>query len=274
MGHRPTVVKSMRNALIRRARSVESDPAVRRRDGLYVAWGLHLAQEALTTGAPIRVAILTPALEGAPEGRRIGRRLQQLGTRSIRATSAVLDGIVPGSADQGVLLLIEQRCGLLAQLICKETHLVVATHGVQDPGNLGSIARTALALGAQGLIVLEGCADPYGSRVVRAAMGAHFRLPIVRGTASSCLEALRGRGMRIVAADARGSEMPDQVDLRAPLALFLGNEGRGLPEPILATADHRVRIPMQPEVSSLNVHAAAAMLLYEAARQRRLGSYG
>jgi tRNA G18 (ribose-2'-O)-methylase SpoU len=68
--------------------------------------------------------------------------------------------------------------------------------------------------------------------------------------------------------------MPDQVDLRAPLALFLGNEGRGLPEPILATADHRVRIPMQPEVSSLNVHAAAAMLLYEAARQRRLGSYG
>jgi TrmH family RNA methyltransferase len=272
MNFRSTVVRSTRNPLVRRARAIERDPAARRKEGLYVAWGLHLVQEALASGAPIRLAILAPALEGTQEGRRIRTDLLRLDGPIVRVTSAILDGIVPGAADQGILLLIERRAGNLEEMITAGTHLLMVTHGVQDPGNLGSIARTALALGAQGLVVLEGCADPFGSRVVRAAMGAHFRLPIVRCAGAACLPALREAAMRIVAADPRGTEIPEQVDLRLPTALVLGNEGRGLPGPILAAADHRVRIPMHAGVSSLNVHAAAAMLLFEAARQRRLAT--
>ena len=133
------------------------------------------------------------------------------------------------------------------------------------------MVRTALGLGADALIALEGCADPYSSRAARAAMGALFRLPVLAGTAASVLDALRAAGLSLVAADTRGTARPEAVNLMVPVALLVGSEGRGLPEAILARAADRVRIPMASGASSLNVHAAATALLYEAGRQRDFG---
>ncbi len=262
------IVSSARNPQIRSARAIERDPAARAKERRYVAWGRHLAIEALDAGAPIEVAFVTAALETTDEGRRIAARLRAGAWPIVRTRPRVLDQIADGAGDQGVLLLVALPQRRLEDLCARRPTLLVIAHGVQDPGNLGSIARSALALSAGGLVALEGCADPFGSRVVRAAMGAHFRLPILRATTRESLPALRSAGLKLVAADPAGPDLPIDVDLRRRVALLLGGEGGGLPGSLLEEADRRVRVPMRRDVSSLNVHAAAAILLYEASRQR------
>src|SRR5207245_9160048 len=122
--------------------------------------------------------------------------------------------------------------------------------------------------GAAAVVVLEGCADPFGSRSVRAAMGAQCTLPVAVASTSETLGALADGGLQIVAADSAGGRRPFEIDFRAPTALVVGNEGGGLPPAILDRAAARVRIPMVDRAESLNVHAAVVALLYEAARQR------
>lgn len=262
------VVDSLQNTSVRRARALERDRALRERLKTYIAWGRHIAQEALASRAPIRQAFVGPRLLETDEGRDIFRQLRDLGVPLLRVTTRVLESVVEGCGDQGVLLLAARPEQDLARILGMPPTLVLAAHGVQDPGNIGSILRSARALGVSGLIALEGCADPFGSRAVRAAMGTLFSLPVVATPAARFLEALRGTGYHLVAADPAGTESPDAIDLARPTALMLGNEGAGLPRQLLERAERRVRIPMAPGVTSLNVHAAAAALLYEAARQR------
>jgi RNA methyltransferase, TrmH family len=261
-------IGSRQNRLIRSLRHLERDRRVRDRERLYIAWGRHLAIEALDAGIPLRQVLVGPSLAAGTEGRSILQRLADRGTAPIRVADPALESIVEGAADQGIVLVVERPAFGLTSLLAVSPGLLVVAHGVQDPGNLGSIARTARALGANGLIALEGCADPFGSRAVRAAMGAPFTLPIVCATAVETVGALRAAGLRLVAADVAAGAPPTGVDLGGGIALLLGNEGAGLPPSLLAAADVCVRIPMASGSSSLNVHAAAAILLYEARRQR------
>ncbi len=263
------VVVSPQNASVRRARALERDRALRERTKTYVAWGRHIALEALASRAPIRRAFVGPRLLETDEGRGIFRLLRERGVPQLRVTTRLLESILEGCGDQGVLLLAARPEHDLARILGAPSSLVLAAHGVQDPGNIGSILRSARALGASGFIALEGCADPFGSRAARAAMGTLFSLPVVATPAVRFLEALQGTGFHLVAADPAGTESPDVIDLVRPTVLMLGNEGAGLPRHLLEKADRRVRIPMAPGVISLNVHAAAVALLYEAARQRR-----
>ncbi|PYS96139.1 MAG: RNA methyltransferase [Acidobacteria bacterium] len=268
LGRPEPIIGSPQNARVRLARSLERDRAARDRSRTYLAWGIHLAQEALAAGAEVREAFVAPGLEQVAEGRGLLERLRGAGVPLARATRRILESIVEGSGDQGIVMLVRRPERDLPGLMASRPTLLVAAHGVQDPGNLGSILRTARALGAEALLALPGCADPFGSRAVRAAMGAQFTLPVACADAPSALAALRRAGVALVAADPAGAERPTEIDLRRPAAILVGSEGGGLPPPILEAADHRVRIPMAPGVGSLNVHAAAAALLYEAARQR------
>lgn len=265
----PKTVTSTENAAVKRARALERDRTLRERQGLYIAWGLHLAQEALRTAAPVRHAIVATRLQESQEGRDLLADLGAAGIPILRATTRVLESVVEGSGDQGILLL----CGLprhhLSDLLGRRASLVLAAQGVQDPGNLGSILRSALALGASGLVALPGCTDPFGSRAVRAAMGAQFTLAVAAADIPEFLEKVRDSGLQIIAADPGGAQTPPEVDLTVPTVLLVGNEGDGLPKALLETAHHRVRVPMAPEAESLNVHAASVALLYETARQRR-----
>jgi len=248
---------------------LEKDRAARAQSGLYLAWGVHLAQEALRARISIHSAWLGPALETTAEGRKLGDDLAGYCPSILRTTNRLLDTIIPGCGDQGVLLLVERPLRTAADLIRSPVSLLLVTHGVQDPGNLGSIVRTADALGIDGLLVLDRCADPYSSRAVRAAMGAQYRVPIATGGCDEVLAALVQAGLRIVASDVARGIPPEAIDLRLPTALFVGSEGAGLPRSILDRATETVQIPMTAGAASLNVHAAATVLLYEAARQRQ-----
>jgi TrmH family RNA methyltransferase len=147
---------------------------------------------------------------------------------------------------------------------------VLVAVGVQNPGNLGGILRTAEAAGATGAYLVEGCADPFSWKALRGAMGSAFRLPHVRGlSAPAALDRLEARGVAVLATAADGETRYDEADLASPVALVLGGEGRGLPETIARRASARLRIPMAPGVESLNVGVAAGLVLFEAARQRR-----
>jgi TrmH family RNA methyltransferase len=262
------IVRSAQHPIVKEARRLDADATARRSARKGIAWGRHLALEALAASVPVEAALLSPDLDQDDEGARIVAAITRAGARLLRVTPSLLEGIAAGAGDQGVLLVVRRPQAVLDDLLGRRPALLLLAHGIQDPGNLGSILRSSRSLGAEGVAVLEGSADPWSSRALRAAMGATFRLPVVESTTAQVLPALKRAGLRLAAAVSTGGTSPDRVDLRSPVALLLGREGSGLPKDLVEAADDRVRIPMSPGADSLNVHAAAAILLYETHRQR------
>ncbi|HSD66386.1 MAG TPA: RNA methyltransferase, partial [Vicinamibacteria bacterium] len=169
---------------------------------------------------------------------------------------------------QGLVALARRPTFDEEQLFCG-TPLLLVADGVQNPGNLGGLLRSAEAAGATGAYLSAGCADPCSWKALRGSMGSAFRLPQVRGlTPEAILDRLRERGVAVLATAADGETRFDQADLRGPIALVVGAEGAGLASALLERAARRLRIPLAPPVESLNVGVAAALVLFEAARQR------
>ena len=147
--------------------------------------------------------------------------------------------------------------------------LVLAAAGLQDPGNAGAIIRSAAAAGATGVVLDELSADPWGWKTLRAAMGSTFRLPIVTaGDALSACDRICRAGTRLIAATPRDGVSLYETDLQGPVAIVIGGEGAGISAALLERADERLTIPMAEGVESLNAAVAAALVVYEAARQR------
>ncbi len=187
----------------------------------------------------------------------------------VRVTPAVMDAMSPVRTHTGVVAVGERPAVAAAALISPAPALVVCALGVQDPGNVGAIVRAADAAGATGVLLDAGTADPWGWKALRASMGSAFRIPLrrdedVRGR----LQEWRDNGLVLVATDPHAGRSMYETELTGSIALLLGGEGPGLPADLIETAAIRVRIPMRPAVESLNVAVAAALLVYEASRQR------
>jgi TrmH family RNA methyltransferase len=147
--------------------------------------------------------------------------------------------------------------------------LLLVLVDVQDPGNLGALARVAEAAGSGGLVICGDSASPYSWRALRGSMGSLLRMPVLlRDSAETALADLRTAGFHTIAAAPRGGRLPDRVQWAGSVALFMGGEGPGLPDPLLTSTDETVTIPMTPPVESLNVSVAGAILLYAAQRHR------
>jgi TrmH family RNA methyltransferase len=170
---------------------------------------------------------------------------------------------------QGIAALIELPERNLDALLAQPDALVMVACGLQDPGNLGSILRSAYAFGASTLITLPDTVSPFNSKAVRSSAGAILYLPVFTGLNSdSLLQRLHGLGLTILAADREGPIPITQVDLRGPVAILIGREASGLDERVMRWADARIAIPIRSGTDSLNAAAAGSVLLYEAARQR------
>ncbi|MGH9556968.1 MAG: TrmH family RNA methyltransferase, partial [Terriglobales bacterium] len=146
--------------------------------------------------------------------------------------------------------------------------LLLVACGIQDPGNLGTMLRSAEAFGASGVLLGEHTVSALNSKVVRAAAGSLFRLPVLRTKLAEVIPQLRERGVRLVASSSHRGGRLDQADLSGPLAIFVGSEGAGLPKDVLKQMAEVVAIPHAPQVDSLNAAVAASILLYEASRKR------
>jgi TrmH family RNA methyltransferase len=262
---------SRTHAVARRLRLLRDDAALRASDGVFVAEGVHLAQDALAAGASIELAVVSPRLSDRDEGRVLLARLQASGIRVETSSDAVLDSLQDARSPQPVVLIVKRaRAGLDAMIAGRGgAPLIVIACGVQEPGNLGALWRTADAAGATGFIAATGSASLTHPRTVRASMGSIFRLAAVEAGIGDVLEEVKGLGLRVVGADARDAVAYDAFDWAGPIAMLVGSEGAGLPGEVVGRLDARVGIPMAPGVESLSVNAAAAVLLFEAARKRR-----
>ncbi len=237
----------------------------RERRGLALAEGVRLVEEALRAGIVIRAAAVSPALEATPRGATLKEALAGAGTPLTEFDDRALAGLSDTEHPQGVIAVIEPPTWTLDGLSPRAGDVVVVLDGVQDPGNVGAIARTALAFGATGLIALKGTAELTNPKVLRGSMGAIFRLPAVSATDTECLAWVARVGAALWVTDSTG-ERPGGQHMTAPLALVLGNEGAGVRPDIERAASRRLAIPLQGGVESLNVAVAAGILLYEVRR--------
>jgi len=257
--------------LIRRLRALRRDAALRRSEQVLVAEGLHLAREAFAAGAAVERLVIAPSLEGKEEGRLLLDAARQRGVPVERVAERLMESLQDARSPQPVLSLVSWRRPTAEELLraAGPDALVVVAHGVQDPGNLGSLLRTADAAGAAAFLVAGPAADLSHPRAVRATMGSLFRLPAAAAEAPEILRALRARGFRTIGTSPSATTTYDAEPWTGPSALFLGGEGAGLPPELLQELDATVSIPMRAGVESLSVGAAAAVLLFEAARRRR-----
>jgi TrmH family RNA methyltransferase len=258
--------------LVARLKALRRDAVRRRTEGVIVAEGVHLVREALRHGADVECVVVAPRLDRTPEGRALSHEIAERGLDAIESSDALLDTLQDARSPQPVLAVVRVRPWPLADVLApppdRASCLVVVADRVQDPGNLGAILRTADAAGASGLVACGESADLHHPRLVRATMGSRFRLPAAAATGDAVRGAIAERGIRAVAAVPRGGTPYTACDLTGPVALLLGGEGAGLGAEWLEHAEVRVHVPMRAGVDSLSVGAAAAILLFEAARQR------
>jgi TrmH family RNA methyltransferase len=261
------IVRSRANPLFKRLRALK-ERGVSRDDDVCLLEGPRLIEEALDADVVVVEAAALPEIEDRPLGSGILAALRQRGVPVRRMTRSLLESLSEAESPQGIVALARPP-GPREEPMYEGLPLILLAVGIQNPGNLGGLLRTAEASGATGACLVEGCADPFSWKALRGAMGSAFRLPLTRAvTAAAALDRLDERGVRVVATAADGENRYDEVDLTGPVAVAVGNEGAGLPVDVARRAALRVRIPLAPPVESLNVGVAAGLVLFEAARQR------
>jgi TrmH family RNA methyltransferase len=239
-------------------------PRGRERRRLCLAEGIRLVEEALAANVPVEGAALSPSLEGTERGARLKAALASRAAAIVAVDDAALAKLAATEQPQGVIAVLGYEAPPLARIAVLPRAVVVILDGVQDPGNVGTIVRTAFALGAAGVVCLPGTAELTNPKTLRATMGALFRLPAVSAPEAEVAAWVAARGLRLVTADAAGEPF-DPARLPKPLALVLGNEGAG-PRSALAVRAPRVAIPLAAGAESLNVAIAAGIFLYGATR--------
>lgn len=263
--HRLRRVESRQNALVKALRaSFRSGRAGE--DGSTAIEGVRILEEAIRSGLRFRAVFFRQSAEA-----QATRLLPQLAAEveTLLLPDQVFAGAVDTETPQGVAALVRFKDFALEDVLRPPRPLVVVLAGVQDPGNLGTVARSAEAFGASGLLLAEKTAGRSNPKAVRASAGSLFRIPTVEVKLADATATLRERGLRLVATSSHEGRPVDEADLAGPVALFLGSEGAGLPRETLKQMDETVAIPHSPRVESLNAGIAASILLYEAARQRR-----
>jgi TrmH family RNA methyltransferase len=262
--HQMERIASRHNPLVKRFRDLARLGAA---DDAVLLDGQHLLEEAIAAEVPIDVAAFSET-HARERLHALAARTGRLGARTITVTDQVLAAISPVQHPSGVVAIARRPATSLEQVFARLPQLVVLLSDVQDPGNVGAIVRAAEGCGASGLVAGAATADPFGWKALRGAMGSTFRLPLARARIESALVAARAHGLRVFATVPRGGTPLPACDLRGPSGILLGGEGGGLPKTWVDSADQRVTIPMRGQVESLNVAIAAALVLYEASRQR------
>ena len=241
----------------------------RERRGLALAEGIRLVEEALATAITVRGAAVSPALEATIRGKALKAALLGKGVRVEEVGDQELDELTDTEHPQGIVAVIEPKQWTLADIRLLPGGTILVLDGVQDPGNVGTMLRTAQGLGAAGLVALKGTADLTNPKVIRGGMGASFRLPAVPATPEELVAWARLQRGQIWVADVKGElpgRLPQRTPQRPPILLVVGNEGAGVSPIIDAAADRRIGISLAPGAESLNVAVAAGILLHEVTR--------
>jgi TrmH family RNA methyltransferase len=243
---------------------------------VFVVEGAKVLAEALDAGGAVESVYLDPGLV-SPDDRlhALVERARAAGSRVYELEGGVLARVAGTVTPQPVLAVVPYVDVGLTRLRQLGADLVVVCADVRDPGNAGTVLRSAEGAGASGVVCCDGSVEIYNPKTVRASAGSVFHVPVViGGDPSAVLGELGGWGLTRLGATARGGQPYSEADLVIPVALVLGNEARGLPQQVGDSLDGQVTIPMAGRGESINVGMAAAVLCFEAARQRRLAGGG
>ncbi|MCD8490201.1 MAG: RNA methyltransferase [Desertifilum sp.] len=261
-------ITSAQNPLVKQIRKLHQAKG-RREQQLFLLEGTHLIEEACSAGYPLVTACCTP--EWLEKHQALWQQVEQRCDRAWVVSEAVMKAIATTVTPDGVIATAPRRQPFsIAELLQSPIPLILVLETLQDPGNLGTIIRTAAASGISGLVISTDSVDLDHPKVLRASAGQWFRLPVIQcENLQQALEELRACGVQLVATTPQATLTHWDLNWQQPTAILLGNEGAGLSPELLAIADTPVKIPLHQGVESLNVAIAAAVILYEAQRQRR-----
>ena len=251
------VVTSRANPRVKQLRAAFAGQA-RLASGLIAIEGDHLIDEALRSSQALKTIFLSERRELPPN---LPRTIEV-----IRLSNGVLQSCVDAQTTQGIAALLVPPTASVESMLLGTPLLLIAV-GLQDPGNLGTLIRSAEAFGATGILTTPGTVNPWGNKCIRASAGSIFRVPIAPAT-PAVMERLEQSGVQLLAALKDDATPIHQATLTGPIAFLIGNEGAGLPPDWLRMADSRVTIPCPGWVESLNAAVAGSLLLYETSRQR------
>ena len=266
-------IEGRHNALVKKLRQAFAwaEPSA---GGYCAVEGVRILEEAIRSGLKFHAVFFRESAQNVAE-----RLLPQIGTHveTLLLPDKLFNASVPSEAPQGVAALVQVK-QVSPQDVLERLQLgpIVVVVGLQDPGNLGTILRSAEAFGSAGVVLGEGTVSPFNSKVIRASAGSIFRLPVVIAKSAGGMEkicaTMRSAEVRLIATSSHKGAALDQANFTGPVAIFVGSEGSGLSRDLLAQVDELVTIPHAAQVESLNAGVAGSLVLYEAARQRRSAS--
>jgi RNA methyltransferase, TrmH family len=237
-------------------------------NGLCAIEGIRLIEEAIRSGLRIHSLFFSDSAET-----RVHRLLPQISSQAevVGLPDDVFGSAVATESPQGVAAMVRWPEFSLDAVLGRPSPLLLGTAGIQDPGNLGTIIRSAEAFGASAVLLGENTVSRFNAKVIRASAGSSFRLPSIAAKLPD-IQALQQRGLRVAATSSHKGKPIDKVDLSGGIVILVGSEGAGVPKEYLSMADELVRVPHEEKVESLNAAIAASVILYEARRQRaRIG---
>jgi len=231
--------------------------------------GPHLVGDALAAGIPLEHAAVVSTAVDREDIKALTAELERIGVETVVATPQVMAAMSPVRSSSAIVALGRRPVPDATRLYAGSAPLAIIASDVQDPGNLGAIVRAAEAGSATSVIAAGACADPFSWKALRGSAGSALRLPIgLAGDAAAAIDESRRHGCRVIALVPRGGRSLYEIDLTRATAMLIGGEGPGLDQAVIERADERVTIPMHAPVESLNAAVAAAIVVYEALRQR------
>lgn len=258
------MITSVQNPKIKRIRGLQTQAKYRRKESAYVVEGVRLLEEVISAGQTPEIVIYTHDLER--RGNQLVEKFQERNINLEEVARDVFKSVSQTESPQGILAVLPQT----SLAIPEELDFVLIADQIRDPGNLGTLLRTAHAAGVQLVLLSPGTVDLYSPKVLRSGMGAHFNLPILECPWEEVLRITKG--IKLIGSDMTHGSNLWETDLRPPLGLFIGGEAFGLGEEARKLVDAWVFIPMEGNTESLNASAAGAVLLFEIFRQRSEGS--
>lgn len=259
------ILSSTQNPKVKLLLQLQQKSSERRKTGLFVVEGRRELMHCLEAGFEIDTVFWCPAVERGTEPLPVF----PAGVRTLEVSKAVYEKIAYRDSTEGIIAEIRVRATTLADLQLPDNPLVVVLERVEKPGNLGAILRSADAAGVDAVIVCDPLTDLYNPNLIRSSVGGFFSVPCVACTSEECIAFLKSSGIQILTAQLQDSSLYYDTDMRRATAIVMGTEATGLTDQWREAADAHIRIPMLGRIDSLNVSVSAAILMYEAVRQRQ-----
>ena len=255
------IITSGQNPKVKHVMALQQKSSLRREEGVFVVEGRRELEHCISAGYEVVSVFICPELAG--------ETLPSCGAITYEVTAQVYERMAYRGSTEGVVAVVRSKSHRLEDLCLKENPLVIVLESVEKPGNLGAVLRSADAAQADAVIVCDPLTDLYNPNLIRSSIGALFTVPTAICTSEDCIRFLQERGIQILTAQLQDSHLYYETSMTGPTAIVMGTESTGLTNQWRQAATAHIRIPMLGRLDSLNVSVSAAILLFEAVRQRR-----